>query len=390
MNIKAFLLILFFITYLVIIASEKIQNYIAKVTNLRNLKIHKSVVIWLAIILLILLNAIKIKNVIGFVNWDIILLFLSTMTIAEAFIISNIPSLLALKILKFSKSNVSAIILLSAFAGFISGAALLIGDPPSMILASFNKMKFMDFIFYQGKPSMFFAMEISAVVSLIVLYVIFRKNRSTFKFERTKIAVKIIPGIILILFIITIASGILSPGKTALIYAIISAIWMLSNNPKASFKLVKKLDYDTVFFLIGIFIFTGALEVNGVISNIAHWFNTIGRGNLFLTYSILVWGSVLISAFIDNIPYVAAMMPVGIALAHIFGINQSLFLFGIVIGASVGGNITPIGASANIVGVGMLRKRKYYVNFMDFVKIGLPFTFFSVLAAYIFIWLIYT
>jgi Na+/H+ antiporter NhaD/arsenite permease-like protein len=431
MNIKAFLLILFFITYLVIIVSEKIQNYIAKITNLRNLKIHKSVVIWLAIILLILLNAIKIKNIVGFVNWDIILLFLSTMTIAEAFIISNIPSLLALKILKFSRSNVSAIILLSAFAGFISvfcdnvatvlimtpiafevarkidtspipfvisiaissnlqGAALLIGDPPSMILASFNKMKFMDFIFYQGKPSMFFAMEIAAVVSLIVLYIIFRKNRSTFKFERTKIAVKIIPGIILILFIITIASGILSPGKTALIYAIISAIWMLSNNPKASFKLVKKLDYDTVFFLIGIFIFTGALEVNGVISNIAHWFNTIGRGNLFLTYSILVWGSVVISAFIDNIPYVAAMMPVGIALAHIFGINQSLFLFGIVIGASVGGNITPIGASANIVGVGMLRKRKYYVNFMDFVKIGLPFTFFSVLAAYIFIWLIYT
>ncbi len=99
--------------------------------------------------------------------------------------------------------------------------------------------------------------------------------------------------------------------------------------------------------------------------------------------------SVLFSAFIDNIPYVTAMIPVAKILAVSMGARPELLLFGLLIGATLGGNITPIGASANIVSVGMLRERGYKVSFGDFVKIGLPFTLAAVSAAYIFLWLIW-
>ncbi|NIA23510.1 MAG: TRAP transporter large permease subunit [Proteobacteria bacterium] len=430
MNEKIILLVTFLVTYLFIITSEKISSILAKFPHIQRIFIYKGIIIWISLLFMILLNIISPRNIINYTNWDIIWLFIGTMVIAEAFILSKIPELLANKLLKFSNSLVSAIIILSAFAGFISifcenvatvlivapiafeiarkmdvspvpfiiaiaissnlqGAALLIGDPPSMILASFNHMKFMDFIIYHGKPSMFFIMETAALVSLIVLYILFRKSNKKIKVESKKTGVDVMPGIILVLFIITISLGIFSPGATALIYATIAFLWILYRKRKTGFKIAKNLDYDTVFFLIGVFVFTGALEQYGILTSIALWFKQLANGNIFITFTILVWGSVIISAFIDNVPYVAAMMPVGIKLATFLGINPSLFLFGIVIGASVGGNISPVGASANIVGIGLLRKRHYSVGFFDFFRIGLPFTFFSVLAAYILLWLIY-
>ncbi len=105
-----------------------------------------------------------------------------------------------------------------------------------------------------------------------------------------------------------------------------------------------------------------------------------------LTFTLIVWISVLCSAFIDNIPYVIAMIPVAKLLADGMGARPELLLFGLLIGATLGGNLTPIGASANIVSVGMLRKRGYKVSFGEFFKIGLPFTLAAVITAYIFLW----
>ena len=425
------LLVTFLATYLLIITSEKISNILERFPHIKKIFLYKSIIIWISIILMLVLRVIRPENIIGYTHWDIIWLFLGTMVIAEAFILSKIPQLLANKILKFSHSTVSTIILLSAFAGFISifcenvatvlivapiafeiarkmdvspvpfiiaiaissnlqGAALLIGDPPSMILASFNNMNFMDFIIYHRRPSMFFVMEAAAIVSLIVLYFMFRKTNKKIKVENQPINVSVMPGIILVLFILTISTGKISPGATAIDYGFIALIWMFYRKRKETLKIaMHNLDYDSVFFLIGVFVFTGALENYGILNNIALWFKHISGGNLLVTFTILVWGSVIISAFIDNVPYTAAMMPVGITLANIMKVHPALFLFGIVIGASVGGNITPIGASANIVGMGLLKKRQYSVGFRDFLKIGLPFTFFSVLTAYILLWLIY-
>ena len=111
--------------------------------------------------------------------------------------------------------------------------------------------------------------------------------------------------------------------------------------------------------------------------------------NIFLLYTIIVFGSVLISGFVDNIPYVATMLPVITSITSHMQIEPYLLYYGLLIGATLGGNITPIGASANIAGIGLLRKNGYEVSFSQFMKIGVPFTFAAVLAGYLFIWFVW-
>jgi len=106
-------------------------------------------------------------------------------------------------------------------------------------------------------------------------------------------------------------------------------------------------------------------------------------------YTVIVWVSVLISAFIDNIPYVATMIPVIAALSAKLGVDPTPLYFGLLSGATLGGNCTPIGASANITGIGILRKAGYEVKNGDFFKIGIPFTLAAIVPAYIYIWLLY-
>ena len=112
--------------------------------------------------------------------------------------------------------------------------------------------------------------------------------------------------------------------------------------------------------------------------------------NIFLLYTIIVWGSVLISAFVDHIPYVATMLPVLTAVTAPLGIEPHLLYFGLLSGATLGGNITPIGASANIAAVGLLRKEGYQVSFGEFMRIGIPYTFAAVLTGYLYFWFIWS
>ena len=111
----------------------------------------------------------------------------------------------------------------------------------------------------------------------------------------------------------------------------------------------------------------------------------LGNGNEFLLFTIIVWASVLISAFIDNIPYVATMLPIITGL----GINPTLLYFGLLSGATLGGNCTPIGASANITGTAILRKEGYEVKNKDFFKIGIPFTLAAVISSYVYLLIVY-
>jgi Na+/H+ antiporter NhaD/arsenite permease-like protein len=149
---------------------------------------------------------------------------------------------------------------------------------------------------------------------------------------------------------------------------------------------MKGLDWDTTFFLMGIFIIVGALSATGWIEVLADYLAGLVGGNIFLGYTAIVFLSVIFSAFIDNVPFLAAMLPVAMIMSSKLQVNPSLFLFGLLIGASLGGNITPIGASANIVACGLLKKEGYPVKFTDFMRIGIPFTIAAVAAAYLFVW----
>lgn len=133
----------------------------------------------------------------------------------------------------------------------------------------------------------------------------------------------------------------------------------------------------------------GGITNMGVIDAAAGLLVKTGGGNVFLLYTIIVWASVLISAFIDNIPYVATMIPVIAGMAAQLGVDPTPLYFGLLSGATLGGNVTPIGASANITGIGILRKEGYEVKNADFFKIGIPFTLAAVVPAYIYFWVLY-
>ena len=160
---------------------------------------------------------------------------------------------------------------------------------------------------------------------------------------------------------------------------------------------IKAIDFETLGLLVGLFMMIGGIEYYGVIAELANLLAKMGGGNLFLLYTVIVWASVLISAFIDNIPYVATMIPVigGLAaqMSTTMNVDASLIAiplyFGLLSGATLGGNITPIGASANIAGIGILRKAGYEVKNSDFFKIGIPFTLAAIVPAYIYIWLVF-
>ena len=145
----------------------------------------------------------------------------------------------------------------------------------------------------------------------------------------------------------------------------------------------------TLLLLVGLFLMIGGIGNMGVIDALAQLMAKLGAGNPFLMYTIIVWASVLISAFIDNIPYVATMIPVIAGIAMEMGIDSTALYFGLLSGATLGGNCTPIGASANIAGIGILRKEGYEVKNGDFFKIGIPFTLAAIIPAYIYLWLVF-
>ena len=128
----------------------------------------------------------------------------------------------------------------------------------------------------------------------------------------------------------------------------------------------------------------------GVIDRLSELLVDLGGSNLFLMYVIIVLASVIISAFIDNIPYVLTMLPVVSGVAMQMGVTPYVLYFGLLIGATLGGNITPIGASANITGIGILNKAGYSVKVKDFMKISVPFTLTAVLSGGIYVWLIFS
>ncbi len=385
-------------------------------------------------LLLVMTGVLSLKAAFMAVNWNVMGIFVGTLVIADSFMESRVPAFLAERIVNHSRNTCWAILWICILASFISafvenvatvlimapialalsrklkidptnmligiaissnlqGTATLIGDPPSMLLGGFAKMNFMDFFFYKGKPSIFFAVQTGAVISFIVLYFIFRRHSEKAEIVGVEKVRSWIPTVILVLLIAALACSSFFDtgfsylaGEICMVFAIATIIWEKWTNQKPIRKGVRALDWDTTFFLMGIFIIVGSITATGWIERIAQALCGIMGTNIFVGYTLLVFIAVVLSAFVDNVPFLAAMLPVAITISDKIGINPSLLLFGLLVGASLGGNITPIGASANIVACGLLKKEGYPVKFGRFVKIGLPFTFVAVSAAYLFVW----
>ena len=164
-----------------------------------------------------------------------------------------------------------------------------------------------------------------------------------------------------------------------------------SKSGKTALQALREIDFPTLLLLASLFVIISGVERAGVLDALAEIIKNLGRGNLFAVYTIIVFASVLLSAFIDNIPYVATMLPVIKSIAVAMGMTGVPYVlyFGLLTGATLGGNVTPIGASANITAIGILRKEGYEVKNSQFMRIGLPFTLVAVLVGYAYIWLIW-
>ena len=265
-----------------------------------------------------------------------------------------------------------------------------------MLLGSFAGMNFMDFFAYKGRPGIFFAVQLGAAASFFVLYGVFHKNREKMKIIPVEKVRSWVPTIILIclIFLLALASFFKThfssiPGTICLAMGIMSVAWDIFFGKGSLTENLKSIQWVEVFFLMGIFVLVGSITVTGWTMRISEFLSGIIGNNIFIGYTLIVFVSMFLSAFVDNIPFLVAMIPVAISISAKLHINPSLFLFGLLIGSSLGGNITPIGASANIVSMGLLRKEGYDARFGDFVKIGLPFTLAAVTAAYLFIWFVW-
>lgn len=387
-----------------------------------------------------------ISKVIATVDWNVIFMIAGTMGIVGFFIESKMPSLLADQIINLVPNVKWAIIALALFAGIISafidnvatvlmiapvavtiakklkispvnsviaiavssnlqGAATLVGDTVSILLGGHAGLSFNDFFFLEGKPGLFWIVEAGALVATLVLVIVFRKEKDPIdKQELTKVEdyfpTVLLVGVVLLLIINSFIPGKYKPDAIeGLINGIICMTLFLiglirkfikTKDTETFIEALKSIDYDTILLLAGLFIVIGGITEAGLVKEISKIFVKVSGDNVFLIYSLVVWASVLFSAFIDNIPYVATMLPVVGEISSIIGVEANLLYFGLLIGATLGGNITPIGASANITGLGILRKEGYDVSAPTFMKISVPFTLSAVVAGYLLVWLIWS
>ncbi len=424
--------VLFALTYVLMLIFCKYRPYIALASGA----------------VFILTGMLPLADVFGAIDWNVILMIAGTMGLVALFIESKMPALLAdlimervpnvmwatvalslfsciisafvdnvatvlmvapiaLAICKKMNTNPVPIIIAIAVSSNLQGAATLIGDTTAIMLGSALDMSFLEFFWYQGKPSIFFAVELGAVVATSMLFIIFRNAKEPVEraANRTKVT-DFMPSVMLVaalLLLIVVSFIPEKPDETngliCCALLVIGLIYTLIKNKSFASVIspLKEIDFTTIGILLGLFLMIGGITSQGVIDAAAKLLAKAGGGNLFLLYTIVVWASVLISAFIDNIPYVATMIPVlmGLSaeLAPEMGVDAMLvaspLLFGLLSGATLGGNCTPIGASANITGIGILRKEGYEVKNSDFFRIGIPFTLAAIIPAYIYIWLVY-
>ena len=374
------------------------------------------------------------------INWNVLLMIAGTMIIVYYFIDSRMPNLLADLLLGKSKNVMWVTILMSLFAGLISafidnvatvlmvapvglaickklkmnpvgmilsiavssnlqGAATLVGDTTSIMLGDYANMNFMNFFWMNGRPGIFFAVELGALATVPVMMFLFRKDTAPVSSkERTPVS-NYVPTVMLLLMVAALITASFIPNTPQTINGIICCIlavvtilidFLQTKKTDKAAAALKNLDFETLGLLTGLFIVIGGLTNVGIIDDFAGLIVKFGGNNIFLLYTIIVWGSVLISAFVDNIPYVATMLPVLTAVTATLGIEPHLLYFGLLSGPTLGGNITPIGASANIAAVGLLRKEGYQVSFGEFMRIGIPYTFAAVLTGYLYFWFIWS
>ena len=398
---------------------------------------HRFITALAAAVLFLVLGILPLSAVPTAINWNVLLMLLGTMITVELFVQSKMPARMAERLLQAVPNVQWAVVALSLFSGIISafvdnvatvlmvapvglavskrlktnpipviiaiavssnlqGAATLVGDTTSILLAGYVNMSFNDFFWFQGRPGIAWAVEVGALLTIPVLLWLFRHEKE--RVETTVITqvddhvpTWLMLGTVLTLIIASQFKNRpeLTNGIICCAYALIGLVYEYIRQKDVAVlrSTLAAVDYKTLLLLTGLFMVIEGIRQAGVIDAIAQLFVRFGGGSILLMYVLIVAVSVILSAFIDNIPYVATMLPVVGGISSLLGVPPYLLAFGLLIGATLGGNITPVGASANIAGIGILQKEGYKVSTRDFTRIGIPFTLIAAISGAIVIWI---
>ena len=372
------------------------------------------------------------------IQWNVIGLFFGTLVLAELFMQSGMPAFLADRLIGKTRTLRGAILAICLLAGWLSmfvenvavvmlvapvafslarksgtspvpllilvtlsanlqGTATLIGDPPSMILAGHMHMNFNDFFVYHGKVGIFFAVQAGALAALAATAVMLRGHGQRVEVRQPEVIRSLVPSWLIGILVAGLSvASVFDPafkwlaGTLALGLAVAGLFWWRCHARWGSLRrLVTILDWDTTLFLCGVFVLVGGVSKAGWLEVFSDRLSVLTAGNVAVAFVTIVIVALAVSAFVDNVPFLLAMIPVTQDVAAAMSVEPPLLMFGLLVGACLGGNITPIGASANIVAVGMLRKDGHPVSFREFAALSLPFTLAAVAAGCLFVWIVW-
>ena len=392
------------------------------------------------------------------IDWNVLMMIAGTMGTVYLFIESKMPQRISDALMSKVPDVRAAVIVLSLFSGAISafvdnvatvimiapvalsfckklkispvpsiiciaissnlqGAATLVGDTTSILLGKAANLDFFDFFWDDGRLGMFFVVELGAIAATLVIALLFRKQKQKIEIrDRTEVSDKV-PTVLLLLTIATLIAASFIPYKSnaaegqfykpditngliCMFYFVVGLIYTIIKTKKFDVvkNALKEIDYYTIILLAGLFIVIGGITEAGVIDWLGQTISKVGgggSGSVFFVYTVIVWVSVALSAFVDNIPYTATMLPVVAVIAESLNaagatVNPKLLYYGLLVGATLGGNLTPIGASANIAGIGILRKEGYTVKTKEFLKYGIPLTLAAVVTGYLMVWALWS
>ncbi len=337
------------------------------------------------------------------VNYQVIPLFITFMVLSTvlAMFIDSITVILFLaavtiELSQLLKFNPIPMILSEIFCANLGGSATMCGDPPNIIIGTSLGYSFTDFVTNTG--------VIAAVCLIAVIayfYLIFRKElksgasnsvdysslpspESTITDKKGFVVSSVIFAVAIVLLVTHAQTGL-----TVSTIGCIVAIATLVTSWKYAILLLKKVDYKTLLFFIGLFVVIGGLEQTGILEIMAAFIGKISGGNVMVMIAIIIWLSAIASAFVDNIPFATTMIPIIKSLSAAYGVDLSMLAWTLAMGTDIGGSATPIGASANVVGIATASREGYVIKWGLYCKKMMPATVVVVLISMLFIYFRY-
>ena len=269
----------------------------------------------------------------------------------------------------------------------------MVADPPALIVAAKTGMQFLDFYWFQGKVGLGTISVFGLIAALLVLLYQFRHMNNQVDCFEEEIQIKShIPTIIFIVSVVALSLPIMTAGIPLVNQGTVGflvGVSALLYNWKNAREMHDEFDWASIFFLVGIFIIIATVEKVGLLKDFADWMASTGLKSPTAYLAIFIWISVLLSSFIDNVPYTVLMIPVCSYVATNLGVNPFVFYFGMLVGCGIGGNITPVGATANVLACGMLEKRGYKIELGKYLAMSVPFSVAPVLVAHLLLQLIW-